>query len=129
MLSLAFTTPLAAALSIGSAQLTIDGETTTHTISVCELAAEGSMPARILIEEKDLTLNLVQADHMQSISIIQDNTNWTASRLKMGETWMDQGKPGDPIIVEWGESIRVEALLGSGRAGKEKAVKLTAKCR
>jgi hypothetical protein len=128
MLSLVFATPLAAALSIGSAQLTLDGEPTKHKITVCDLEAEGSMPARLLIEETDLTLNVLQADHMQTISVIQDNKNWSASRLKIGGDWIDQGKPGEPIIIEWGESIRVEALLASGQAEGEKAVKLTAKC-
>lgn len=125
---LAFASPLAAALSIGSAQLTIDGETTTHPITECALQAEDAMPARLLIESMDLTLNLVQADHMQSVSVIQDNKNWTASRLKVGENWMNRGEPGDPIIVEWGDTIQVEADLTSGRAGSEIAMKLIARC-
>lgn len=128
MLSLAFTTPLAVALSIGSAQLTIDGETTTHTITDCAIEADGAMPARLLIEDLDLTLNLSQADHMQTISVIRDNKNWTATRLKIGDNWMDQGEPSDPFIIEWGEIIRVEAMLASGHSGDEKAMKLTAKC-
>ncbi|MBY9068165.1 hypothetical protein K1X12_14735 [Hyphomonas sp. WL0036] len=128
MLSLAFATPLAVALSIGSAQLTIDGETTTHTITDCAIEAEGAMPARLLIEDLDLTLNLAQADHMQTISVIRDNRNWTATRLKIGDNWMDQGKPSDPFILDWGETIHVEAMLTSGQSEDEKAMKLIAKC-
>ncbi|WP_022697370.1 hypothetical protein [Euryhalocaulis caribicus] len=128
MMPLALSTSLAAALSLGSAQLTIDGETTTHEIAACAMKAEGSMPARLLIEETDLTLNLVRADHMQSISLIRNNKNWTASRLMIGESWMDKGQPSEPIIIEWGESIRVEALLSSVHGANDKVMKLTAEC-
>lgn len=126
---LALVSPLAVALSIGSAQLTLDGETTTHEVTACAIEADGGMPARLLIEEMDLTLNVVHADHMQSISVIRDNKNWTASRLLMGGNWMNQGEAGEPIITQWGDSIRVEALLTAAQDDGEKTVTLIARCR
>ena len=99
----------------GQARLTIDGVTTTHAVKACAIEAEGAMPARLLLEDMDVTLNATQADHMQMISLIQDNTNWTASRLFFRGNWLDRGQPGEPIIVEWGQTIRIEAVLTSGQ--------------
>lgn len=129
MLSLALAAPIAAALSLGWAQLTLDGDTTSREITACSMESDGSMPARLLIEEMDLTLNVVQADHMQTISLIEDNTNWTATRLLIGGNWMDQGQPGKPIITEWDTSIRLEATLTSAQDEGEKVLSLTARCR
>ena len=113
-------------LAPGEARLTLDGVTTTHAVKACAIEAEGAMPARLLLEDMDVTLNVARADHMQSISLIRDNRNWGASRLLIGQNWMDRGQPGEPIIVEWGETIRVEAVLTSGQ--DERRASLTARC-
>src|SRR5690606_31801211 len=88
-------------------------ETTIHQISDCSLKAQDGLPARLLIQNIDVTLNLSQADHMQVISIIRDNSNWGATRMFNGEGWLDRGQPSTPIVSEWGEVIRVEARLTS----------------
>lgn len=119
---------LAAAQPAGEAELTLDGETTTHDLAACEAEAEGAMPARILIQDMDVTLNAVKADHMQSLGVIKDNQNWSTSRLNNGEGWTDQGAPGEPIVVEWGETIRIEAALTSGQAEGEVQAVVVARC-
>ena len=132
---IAFTLALALAaaqpvpqLAPGEARLTLDGVTTTHVIRDCAIEPEGAMPARLLLEDMDVTLNVARADHMQTFGVIRDNTNWSASRLLIGQTWMDRGQPGEPIIVEWGDTIRVEAVLTSGQAEGEKRASLIARC-
>lgn len=131
MISLTFAAPLIMALNTGSAQFTFDGVTTTHEVTECSMEPDASMPARLLIDEMNFTLNVVHADHMQTIAVIRDNASWSASRLKSGETWrsMKAGEPDGPIIHEWDEEIHVEAVLSSGQAGGEKTVTLTARCR
>lgn len=113
-------------LAPGEARLTIDGVTTTHAVKACAIEAEGAMPARLLLEDMDVTLNATRADHMQAINVIRDNRSWSASRLFIGGTWMDRGEPGEPIVVEWGETIRIEAVLSGGQ--DERGVSLTARC-
>ena len=122
-LMLAATQPAA-----GEAELTLDGETTTHELAACEIETEGAMPARILIQDMDVTLNAVKADHMQSLSVIRDNRNWTATRLKGGDGWTDRGEPGAPIVIEWGETIRIEAALTSGQTEGETQAVVVARC-
>lgn len=118
----------ATAVTPGTAQLTIDGETTIHQISDCSLRAQDGLPARLLIQDIDVTLNLSQADHMQVISIIRDNSNWGATRMFNGEGWLDRGQPSTPIVSEWGEVIRVEARLTSNGGTGDKQVSLIAQC-
>lgn len=123
-LMLAATQPAA-----GEAELTLDGETTTHELAACEIETEGAMPARILIQDMDVTLNAVKADHMQSLSVIKDNRNWSATRLNNGEGWTDRGELGaEPIVIEWGETIRIEAALASGQSEGEVQAVVVARC-
>ncbi len=128
MIDLMLALGLAAAPAAGEANVTIDGETTTYRLAACTMESEGAMPARILIEEMDLTLNAAHADRIQTISVIQNNNNWSASRLFNGESWTDRGKPSEPVVIEWGQTIRVEALLTSTQTDGEKTVSVTARC-
>lgn len=127
-----FTVALALAFAAqpdpGEVELTLDGVTTTHAVADCAIEAEGAMPARLQVQDMDVTLTVAKADHMQTISVIRNNQNWSASRMSIGGNWMDQGRPGEPIIVEWGETIRIEAMLSSGQAEGQKRVTLTARC-
>lgn len=91
MIGYIMTVLLASAPASGTAQLTIDGETTTHEITECSLEAKNGMPARLLIEDMDITLNLTQVDHVQLFSVIRENANWSASRLFMNGEWYDRG--------------------------------------
>ena len=127
MIILAFALALAAVQPVpGEIELTMDGVTTTHAVADCAIEAEGAMPARLQAQDMDVTLNVAKADHMQTISVIRNNQNWSASRLFIAGNWMDQGRPGEPIIAEWGETIRIEAVLTSGQ--EEKRASLTARC-
>ena len=128
MIGYFLTLATASALSPGTAQLTIDGETTTHRIADCSLEAQNGMPARLLIQDMDVTLNLSRADHIQVISIIRDNANWNATRLFNGGRWLDRGQPSEPIVSEWGEVISVQTSLTSSAGGSEKNVSLVARC-
>ncbi|AKH44339.1 hypothetical protein FHS61_002991 [Altererythrobacter atlanticus] len=112
----------------GTVQLTVNGETTTHAIADCSLDARNGMPARLLVQEMDVTLNLSRADHVQTISIIQDNANWAATRMFIGGRWLDRGQPAEPIVGEWGEVIRVQATLTSTSHPGERQVSLIARC-
>ena len=127
------TLSLALALAVaqpapGEVELTIDGVTTTHAVADCAIEAEDAMPARLQVQDMDVTLTVAKADHMQTLSVLRNNQNWTASRMSIGGNWMDQGEPGEPIILQWGETIRIEAVLTSGQAAGEKHVTLTARC-
>ncbi|MHB9880139.1 hypothetical protein ACSMXM_10785 [Pacificimonas sp. ICDLI1SI03] len=112
----------------GQVELTFDGVTTSHSAAACTTEAEGSMPSRLLVQDMDVTLNAVRSDEMQMISLIKDNQNWGATRLFNGDSWTDKGQPGEPIVQEWGETIRVEAVLTSTQADGEKNVTLVARC-
>lgn len=128
MIAYFLTLALASAPSPGTAHLTVDGETTTHEIADCALEAQNGMPARLLIQDMDITLNLSQADHMQVISVIRANANWGATRLFNGGKWLNRGQPGEPIVSEWGEVIRVQATLTSTTEPGERQVSLVARC-
>lgn len=122
------TLALASSPPPGMAQLSVDGETTTHEIADCSLDAQNGMPARLLIQDMDVTLNLSKADHMQAISVIRDNANWTATVMLIGGKWLERGQPGKPIVTEWGEIIRVQATLTATASPGEKNVSLVASC-
>lgn len=128
MISYLLTLAIASTPSPGMAQLVVDGETTTHEIADCALEAQNGMPARLLIQDMDVTLNLAKADHTQAISVIRDNANWAATVMFIGGKWLDRGQPGKPIVSEWGDVIRVQATLTSATGPGEKDVSLVANC-
>lgn len=125
---LALTLASTAAPEAGTAQLTFGGETSVHPIADCTLTPTDGMPARLLIEEMGLTLVLVRADHVQTISVIRDNSNWSATRMNIGGKWTDRGRPAGPIVQQWGPLIRAEVALTRSGAGEERVFSLAARC-
>ena len=128
VLTLALTLASTTAPEAGTAQLTFGGETTVHPIADCAMTPTDGVPARLLIEEVGLTLVLARADHVQTISVIRDNTNWSATRMNIGGQWTDRGRPAGPIVQEWGPLIRAEAVLAGSGKGAERQVSLVARC-
>lgn len=129
MIGYFLTLATASALSPGTAELTFDGETTSHHIAACSLEAQDAMPPRLLIQDTDVTLNVSRVDHMQVISVIRNNANWSATRMFIGGQWLDGGQPSEPIVSEWGDMIRVQATLTTTSGPGEKPVTLIANCR
>ena len=128
MFALALTFAMTSTPTAGTAHLTLGDETTVHQIAACALTPEGAMPARLLIEDTDVTVIVSRADHVQIISVIRNDKNWTTTRMNMGGKWVDRGQPAEPIVKEWGTLIRAEATLSDTGNSGERQVSVVARC-